>query len=227
MADIKSGIETYEIERQPGIRRISPPVLRQVLEKGWGDFTAMPTFAVFLVVIYPIIGVVLFSATFGYDMLPLAFPLMAGFALVGPVAAVGLYELSRRRERGLDADSGAFSFLRSPAIGSILMLGIVLLAIFVTWLTTAQAIYDSIFGAMRPNSIAAFADMVFGTTAGWTLIVVGVGVGFLFALVTFAISVVSFPLLLDRNPGVPTAVCARPLPAVAVSMPSLAGCSTP
>jgi uncharacterized membrane protein len=206
MADVKSNIDVYALQGQPAIRKISPGDLTDALAKGWDDFKAMPTFAVFLVVIYPLIGVVLFSLTFGYDMLPLAFPLIAGFALIGPFAAVGLYELSRRREQGLEGSSGGFAFLGSPAIGSIVLLGVVLLAIFVVWLMTAQSIYESIFGNLRPDSLTALADLVLGTSAGWTLIVVGCGVGFLFAVATFAISAVSFPMLLDRNPGVPVAV---------------------
>jgi uncharacterized membrane protein len=206
MANADSSMESYAIQGHPGIRRISPADLKDVLAKGWDDFTTMPTFAVFLVVIYPIIGFLLFSLTFGYDMLPMAFPLIAGFALIGPIAAVGLYELSQRRERGLDVSLGSLGFLRSPALVSILMLGAVLFVIFLIWLSTARSIYAAIFDGFAPDSIPGFLQQVFTTSAGWTLILVGCGVGFLFALVAFSISVVSFPLLLDRNVGAATAV---------------------
>jgi uncharacterized membrane protein len=207
MAKADSNIDTYASSALPNVRRISPADLKDVLAKGWDDFQTMPTFAIFLVVIYPIIGLILFKLTFGYNLLPLAFPMIGGFALIGPVAAIGLYEMSRRREQGLDISLNVLSILRRPAIGAILVLGLFLLTIFIVWLSAAQAIYEAIFDypAQTPT-LAEFTRQVLTTPAGWTLMVVGCGVGFLFALVTFAISVVSFPLLLDRNVGVSTAI---------------------
>jgi uncharacterized membrane protein len=207
MAQTEPDIDTYTIPIQPNIREISPADLKDVLVKGWDDFTAMPTFAIFLVVIYPILGVVIFSATFRQNLFPLIFPLIAGFALLGPLAAVGLYEMSRRREQNLDISLTSLNFLRSPAIGSILLLGVVLLAIFTAWLGAAQTIYTAIFGTpIQTPSIDEFVTQVFTTSEGWTLIIVGCGVGFVFALVAFAISAVSFPMILDRNVSVQTAV---------------------
>jgi uncharacterized membrane protein len=90
-------------------------------------------------------------------------------------------------------------FFRSYAIANILTLGAVLLVIFIVWLATARAIYASIFDGLDPRSVGEFLELVFTTSKGWTLIVVGCGVGFLFALAAFTISVVSFPMMLDRN----------------------------
>jgi uncharacterized membrane protein len=191
----------------PAVRRIKAADLRDVLVKGLGDFGAYRTDVIFLCLIYPVVGIVLAWLTFGYEMLPLLFPLASGFALVGPVAAVGLYEMSRRREQGIRITwLDAFGVIRSPGFGAILMLGLVLLAIFLLWLLAANVIYQLTLGPEPPVSPAAFARDVFTTRAGWTMIVVGVGVGFLFALLVLAISVVSFPLLLDRDVGLRTAV---------------------
>jgi uncharacterized membrane protein len=163
--------------------------------------------APFLCIIYPVAGLLLAWLAFGYDMLPLLFPLASGFALIGPVAAVGLYEMSRRREQGVDITwADAFGVVRAPAFGAIVVLGLLLLAIFLLWLGAAYAIYLVTLGPEPPASIGAFVRDVFTTRAGWTLIVVGVGVGFLFALLVLTISVVSFPMLLDRDVGLSTAV---------------------
>ena len=191
----------------PAVCRIKVADLRDVLVKGLDDFGAYRTDVIFLCLIYPLVGISLALLTFGYETLPLLFPLASGFALVGPVAAVGLYEMSRRREQGIPITwADAFGAISSAAFGAILVLGLVLLAIFLFWLLAANAIYQLTLGPEPPVSIAAFARDVFTTSAGWAMIVVGVGVGFLFALLVLAISVVSFPLLLDRDVGLAAAV---------------------
>ncbi len=193
--------------RPPAIRRITAADLRDVLAKGLQDFGACRTDVIFICLIYPIAGLVLARAAFGRDMLHLLFPLASGFALVGPFAAVGLYEMSRRREQGAAVRWGdAFGVLASPSIGAILVLGLILMAIFLLWLVAAQVIYMVTLGPAPPTSVGAFARDLFTTRAGWTLIVAGVGVGFLFAVLALVVSVVSFPLLLDRNVGVASAV---------------------
>src|SRR5262249_18019949 len=84
--------------------------------------------------------------------------------------------------------------------------GMWLMAIYFGWLFSAQAIYHRYFGSVVPASVADFAHQVLTTPAGWALIIVGCGVGFLFAAVVFTLSVVSFPLLLDRDVGIIPAV---------------------
>jgi uncharacterized membrane protein len=193
----------------PAIRRISAADLGDVLSKGLDDFGAYRTDVIFLCVIYPLVGLVLARLAFGYEMLPLVFPLASGFALVGPLAAVGLYEMSRRRELGMEVSwADAFAVIRSPSFGAIVLLGLLLVGIFLLWLVTAEAIYQITLGPAPPASFAAFVLDVFTTDAGWMMIGIGVGVGFLFALLVLASSVVSFPLLLDREVGVDTAVLA-------------------
>ena len=191
----------------PAIRSIKATDLRDALARGVDDLGAYRTDVIFLCLVYPLAGIALAWVTFGYETLPLLFPLASGFALVGPVAAVGLYEMSRRREQGVPITwMDAFGVIGSPAFGAILVLGLVLLGIFLLWLLAANVIYEVTLGPEPPASIAAFASDVFTTRAGWAMILVGVGVGFLFALLVLAISVVSLPLLLDRDVGLRTAV---------------------
>ena len=182
------------------IRTIGLSDLHRALQLGWEDFKAVPSHAIILCVIYPVLGLVLARAVFGYAVLPLLFPIVAGFALVGPFAALGLYELSRRRELG-DQPSAwdALEVLRSPSFGAMLGLGTLLLALFVTWVATAQAIYVSVFGYGGASGFDEFVQRVLTTPQGWWLIIVGCGVGFLFAVIALCISVVSFPLMLDRH----------------------------
>src|SRR6204780_440481 len=184
------------------IRRIAPSDLFDALARGIDDFVAMPSHAVFLCVIYPLLGLALIGMTLGNSMLPLAFPIAAGFALIGPLAAIGLYELSRRREAGLDSSSShALDVLHSPSLPAILALGLLLMAIFLIWIAVAEAIYVANFGYAAPASLRQFASDVFNTSAGWNLIFVGTGVGFLFAVVVLTIGAISLPLLLARDVG--------------------------
>ena len=186
----------------PVIRTIGLSDLHRALQRGWEDFKAVPSHAIILCIIYPVLGLMLARAVHGYSVLPLLFPLAAGFALLGPFAALGLYEMSRRRERGEPASAwDALEVVRSPSFGAILGLGALLLALFVTWVATAQAIYIAAFGYAGATGVSDFTERVLTTPQGWWLIVVGCGVGFLFALVALCISVVSFPLMLDRHAG--------------------------
>ena len=191
----------------PQIRKIGVADLKYALTRGLDDFLAMPSHAVFLCLIYPIIGLALARMAMGSNVLPLLFPIAAGFALVGPFAALGLYEMSRRREAGLDVSwKHALDVFRSPSIGAIAVLGLMLVAIFLVWVAVAQAIYVAYFGYTPAAAMGDFFHEVLTTPAGWGLIVVGNGVGFLFAVLALTLTVVSFPLLLDRDVGVATAI---------------------
>jgi uncharacterized membrane protein len=202
MAYQESIFATAAAQRLPRVRTIAPRDLIDALAKGIDDFLAMPTHALFITVIYPIAGLILGVALAGANLLWLVYPLATGFALIGPVAAVGLYELSRRREQGLDtAWSHAFDLLQADLFRSIAALGLVLLLLFAVWIGAAQTIYWYYFGYEVPESIDDFLRQVFTTDAGWRMILIGNAVGFVFALVAFTISVVAFPLLLDRQIG--------------------------
>ncbi|MFI4998370.1 MAG: DUF2189 domain-containing protein [Reyranellales bacterium] len=191
----------------PSVRRIDAADLGDALAQGFKDFGACRTDVVFLCLLYPIAGVIISRLAFNYGLLPLIFPLVSGFALIAPLFGVGLYAMSRRREQGATIGwADAFAVARSPAMGSILVLGLLLLALFALWLFAANLIYTLTLGPDSPVSAAAFARDAVTTRAGWTMIGVGVGVGFLFAVAAMVISVVSFPLLLDRDVGVMTAI---------------------
>lgn len=189
------------------LRTLTTGDLRDALKKGAKDFAAARADVMFLVLMYPVIGLVLAGIGFNLNLLPLLFPLAAGFALLGPLAAVGLYEISRRRENGEPANWGAaLGVIGSPNFGAIVVLGLYLVAIFVFWMIAADWVYIWTLGPEPPASAKDFVTDVFTTTAGWAMIVLGMLVGFVFALAVLAISVVSFPLLLDRHVGVPTAI---------------------
>ncbi|MFZ0604143.1 MAG: DUF2189 domain-containing protein [Roseiarcus sp.] len=186
----------------PRVRRFSAGDCFSALKEGLDDFLAMPTYPVFVGLFYAVAGIALFAMTSLGNALHLAFPLAAGFALIGPFVAIGLYEMSRRRERGLVVRGrDAFTVLRSPALPSILAFGLVLLAIFAAWIFAAELIYVWLYGPNPPAAANSFLRDVLTTHRGWTLIVVGGLVGFCFAALTLAISVVSFPLMLDRDIG--------------------------
>ncbi len=201
-------LPTQPARELPAVRSIGMADLRDVFAKGVDDFRAMPTHVIFLSVIYPIIGLLLAGATFGYNVIPLLYPLAAGFALIGPLAAIGLYELSRRREMGLDTSwKHAFDVIHSPSLPAIAALGALLLVIFSVWLAVAHAIYITNFGIdEQPVALDTFVRQVLTTSQGQNLIMVGNVVGFLFAVLAFSISLISFPLLLDRNVGVAVAI---------------------
>jgi uncharacterized membrane protein len=193
---------------RPAIRKIGFADLFDALRLGLDDFMAKPSHIIFLCVVYPLVGVVLAAWTSSDGgALPMLFPLMSGFALIGPLAAIGLYEISRRREAGLDMSwQHALDVRHSPAVPAIAVLGLFLFALFIAWLLTARAIYISIYGDVAPASVTGFFSEVLTTGQGWQLIISGCLIGFAFAVVVLCTTVIAFPLLLDRDVGAYEAV---------------------
>ena len=192
-----------ELEELPAVRKIGLEDIRTAIKRGLEDLGSFRSDAISLAVIYPLAGIVLAFAAGTNNLLPLVFPLASGFALIGPVAGIGLYALSRRRE--MEA-AGEKETGTPPAYGAIAVVGLVLFAIFLAWLVAAWWIYLATVGPEAPHSIAAFVRDVFMTGPGWTMIVIGMGVGFLFAVAALSIGVISFPLMVDRPVGPLTAI---------------------
>jgi uncharacterized membrane protein len=199
------GRDSHVVE--PGIRKLDIADLREVLRAGAADFARNRTDLFFMCVIYPVIGMGLAQFALGAGLMPILFPTLTGFALVGPVAAVGLNEMSRRLELGEPPRVlSMFEVLRSRQIVGILVFAVILAGLFGAWLMSAQAIYTLTIGDAAPASAGGFVRDVLTTRAGWALIGLGMGAGFGFAVVVLCLSLVTFPMLLDRPVNVVTAM---------------------
>lgn len=191
----------------PQVRRIHLSDVKDALRLGFEDFWAKPSHYVFLCLIYPFAGLLITYWSTNANALPLLFPLMSGFALIGPVAALPLYEMSRRREERLDTSwKRAFDVSHSPALPSILVVGALLFAIFVAWLLVAQNLYVHYFGPVPPENLTVLMNQLFATEEGRSLIFAGCGTGLLFALAVLCLTIVAFPLLLDQDCGAAAAI---------------------
>jgi len=177
------------------------------LRDGWRDFSAKRGDLIFAGLIYPIIGLIAAWAANGGPMTWLLFPLAAGLALVGPLTATGFYELARRREAGLDARWRHFlDVARSSRADGIAVVAVILIALFGGWLVAAGLVYSAFFGLHEPPSLGFFLREVLTTPQGWGMIIVGCLIGFAFAVAALALSVVSLPMLIDRDISAGTAL---------------------
>jgi len=191
----------------PEVRRLTIEDLRAALRKGVDDFTSLRSDVIFLIAIYPIIGIALALVAFHMARLPMLFPLAAGFTLLGPVVATGLYEMSRRREATGESGWGAaFSVMTAPVIVPVIVLGGVLMGIFIAWMFAASVIYNATLGPQPPETVAGFISDVLTTGPGWAMVVLGMGVGAVFAAAVLVVSLISFPMLIDRRAGITVAV---------------------
>jgi uncharacterized membrane protein len=204
---------THLFTRPLTVSRITVADLKDVLVKGFEDFMAYRTDIIFLIAVYPIISLLVIAASFRYELIPLVFPIVSGSAIMGPFVGVFLYEMSRRRELNLQrhhADNhswaNALSVLRSHNLGKIMLLGMLLVAMYLLWLVCAWGIYQATQGPTTAETVGRFINDLFLTQTGWWLIIAGCGVGFLFAVMALVTTVVAFPMLLDRDVGLGTAV---------------------
>src|SRR5947209_11227475 len=164
------------------VRKISGEDLRQSLRQGFDDFRGLRGDLVFAGLIYTVIGLAAVVMTTSMPLMPFFLPVVAGVGLLGPIAAVGFYELARRREAG-ETDIHWFNFLdvrKRPSVDDMGIVAGLMLAIFFVWLLAAGALYALIFGWAAPASIGDFITMVFTTGRGWALIAVGAVIGAIF-----------------------------------------------
>lgn len=188
------------------VRTIGAADLNAALREGLADFGEKRGDLVIVGLIYPLIGFAAAVLFLGGAFIPLFFPILAGVGLLGPVAALGFYELARRREAGLESTwAHFFDVVKRPAFESIMAVTGILLLIFSAWVFIAWALYAA-FIETPPETIGAFLTALFTTARGWGLIVVGNLIGLAFAWTVLALSVVSMPMLVDRDVDARTAM---------------------
>lgn len=196
MSDAKAIVEHPKL---PEIRRADIADFRAAFAKGWEDFKAEPVFGLVIGGVYTFGGlIILFVANYlGYAFL--AFPILAGFALIGPFAAIAIYEVSRLRERGEKVTWQSMARALTPNVKrECSYLGILLIFLMAIWLKSAAVVYAMFFG-MRLMSLPALWDLLFTTPSGYGFLLLGHAIGAGFAILVFSLSVVSFPLMVDRG----------------------------
>lgn len=177
------------------------------LTAGWRDFTRAPMVSLCYGFMFSIAGYIVIYGLYAVDMFYLILPVAAGFTLIGPVAAVGLYDVSRRLELGQPVTLGAAlrSFLSHA--GTISAMSLVLMLFLLAWIRVALLLFALFFGDKiipRGN----FIEAVFFAPESLPFVVIGTLVGAALATAAFTISAISLPMLLDRDVGVPAAVVA-------------------
>jgi uncharacterized membrane protein len=212
-----------ELRRKaPTIRSIGVDDITAALREGADDFRAMPAFGMTIGAVFALGGMAIMYLAVAFDLVVLAFPLLAGFALVGPFAAMGLYEGSRRRDAGQTVGVGdIFDVRRATTSVNIFFLGFILLFSLFVWLRVALLIYALFFG-LQGVALDQLFGAIFTTVNGFTFLIVGNVVGAAFAFVVFSITVVSFPYMLEKDVDPVTAV-ALSVSAVAKNTVPLAG----
>ena len=191
------------------VRKISDEDLRWALKQGLEDFNALRGDLVFAGLIYTFIGLAAVVMTTNGPLMPFFLPVVAGVGLLGPVAAVGFYEMARRREMREEVHWWNFLDVRKrPSADDMGIVAGLLLAIFALWLLAAGILYVVLFGWATPTSITDFLAAVFTTPRGWALIVLGLIIGAIFGWIVLAISVASLPMLVDCDVSAAQAVSA-------------------
>jgi uncharacterized membrane protein len=181
-------------------RALTPADAFSWLVGGWRDFLTEPVPSLLYGLLVFLVSVIIVAGLFRFGLDYILFPALAGFMVVGPVLAVGLYEKSRRLEEGLPVSLAQMIFVRPASGGQILFAGVLLCLLMMTWMRSAVIVYALFFGVTPfPAGLDRIATMLFTTPTGWAMLGVGTAVGALFAAFSFAISAFSIPMMLNER----------------------------
>lgn len=190
-----------------------PPVRRLELDRpwawlaaGWEDIRRAPAVSLTYGALFTAISFLVTAGVFLVGLEYLLFPLAASFMLVGPLLAVGLYETSRRLESGAPVSLASALFVATRSPMGLAFLGVALMALLLIWMRAATLLLALFLGPMVFPPLTEVIPTLLLTTQGVALLVVGTGCGAILAALVFAISVVSVPLLMERDIDVVSAV---------------------
>jgi uncharacterized membrane protein len=195
------------VKLAPRIRTVEMDRPWSWLAAGWRDFTRAPQVSLSYGCLFSAAGYVVVYGLYAIDMFYLILPMAAGFTLVGPVAALGLYDVSRRLESGQPVTLGAALRSFVAHAGSVSAMGLVLMLFLLAWIRVALLIFALFFGSQQVRG-TNFIETIFFTPESLPFVITGTLVGAVLAVAVFTISAISLPMLLDRDVGVPAAVTA-------------------
>ena len=187
-------------------RDLAPSVALDWLAAGWRDTLVQPVTSLAYGALVFVVSVVIVGGLFGFGWDYVLFPALAGFMVVGPILAVGLYEKSRRLGAGDPVSLGDMILVKPASGGQILFTGVLLCMLMLLWMRAAVIIYALFFGFRPFPGLDHVASMLFTTGIGWAMLIVGGAVGGLFAAFALAISAFSIPMLLDERTDALTAM---------------------
>lgn len=207
MVTEQSGDTDYTPKPAPKVQTINTGDIVDSLEKGLRDFAAAPLYGLFFGGIYAFGGMLIVLAASALDLGYISYPLAVGFALIGPFVAVGLYEVSRRREKGEPLGwSSVLGVVVAQRRRETGWMAFVTLFVLIMWMYQVRILIALFIGLRAPTSLDGFIQVVLGTPEGLMFLAVGHLIGAFMALVLFSLTVVSFPLLLDREVDFVTAM---------------------
>ncbi len=189
------------------VRKAQFEDLRIALGQGWADFRSAPKFGLFFGAVFAVGGLLLVWFTFILDLTWMIYPLVIGFALIGPFIATGLYEVSRRLQA--DKELGwkeVLLVIIDQHRRELGWMAFVTLFVFWVWMYQARTIFVIFFGSKGFATLDGFLTALLTTESGWWFLLVGHAVGAVISLVLYSLTVISCPLLLDRDVDFVTAM---------------------
>jgi uncharacterized membrane protein len=187
-------------------RDLPPTAAFTWLAQGWSDLRTQPAASLSYGVLVFLVSAAIVGGLFAAGADSFLFPALAGFMVVGPLLAIGLYEKSRRLAAGRRVSLLRMILVRPRSGAQILFTGVLLCLLMLLWMRAAVIVYALFFGVRPFPGLDHVAAMLFTTVEGWAMLVVGSAVGALFAAFSFAISAFSIPMLLDERVDALTAM---------------------